>query len=95
MYRYICVQMYLYMCMYIIHTFIPYICYVCQVVCLSDRNVTETRMPIDSLLAIGAVHQHLIAQKLRTLTGLMIESGSAHQVHPHTITRDASLQHSS
>ena len=86
--------MYLYMCM-CTHTFIPNICYVCQVVCLSDRNVTETRMPIDSLLAIGAVHQHLIAQKLRTLTGLMIESGSAHQVHPHTIPRDASLQHSS
>jgi hypothetical protein len=31
-------------------------------------------MPIDSMLAIGSVHQHLIKSKLRTLAGLMIES---------------------
>ena len=37
-------------------------------------KVSETRMPIDSMLAIGSVHQHLIKSKLRTLAGLMIES---------------------
>jgi len=31
-------------------------------------------MPIDSMLSIGSVHQHLIKSKLRTLAGLMIES---------------------
>ena len=56
-----------------------------KVVCLSDRNVSETRMPIDSMLAVGSVHQFLIKQKLRTLTGLVLESGSAHQVHHYAL----------
>jgi len=56
-----------------------------KIVCLSDRNVSETRMPIDSMLAIGSVHQHLVKNKLRTLTGLIIESGSAHQVHHYAL----------
>jgi len=42
-------------------------------------------MPIDSMLAIGSVHQHLVSSKLRTLTGLIIESGSAHQVHHYAL----------
>lgn len=56
-----------------------------KVICLSDRAVGPTRAPIDSLLAVGSVHQHLIKNKLRTLVGLTIESGSAHQVHHYAL----------
>ena len=56
-----------------------------KVICLSDRAVGPDRVPIDSLLAVGSVHQHLIKEKLRTLTGLVLESGSAHQVHHYAL----------
>jgi len=56
-----------------------------KVLCLSDKAVGPTRVPIDSMLSIGAVHQHLINVKLRTLVGLCIETGSAHQVHHYAL----------
>jgi hypothetical protein len=56
-----------------------------KIVCLSDHNVSETRMPIDLLLAVGSVRQHFIKQKLITLTGLLLKSGSAHQVHHYAL----------
>jgi len=56
-----------------------------KLICLSDEKVGPTRAPIDSLLAVGCVHQFLIKQKLRTLVGLMLESGSAHQVHHYAL----------
>mmetsp|Transcript_68874 Transcript_68874/g.164315 ORF Transcript_68874/g.164315 Transcript_68874/m.164315 type:complete len:2206 (+) Transcript_68874:64-6681(+) len=56
-----------------------------KLICLSDKAVGPERVPIDSLLAVGAVHQHLIREKLRTLTGLILESGSAHQVHHYAL----------
>ena len=52
-----------------------------KIICLSDKKVSDTRVPIDSMLAVGCVHQYLIKQKLRTLSGLILESGSAHQVN--------------
>jgi len=50
-------------------------------VVLSHRNAGEDRLPIPSLLACGAVHQHLIRTQKRTLTGLLIEAGDA--IEPH------------
>jgi glutamate synthase (NADPH) large chain len=49
---------------------------------LSDRGVSQAKVPIPSLLATGAVHHHLIRVGLRTNVGIVIESGEAREV-PH------------
>ncbi len=48
---------------------------------LSDRGVTAEEAPIPSLLAVGAVHHHLVREKTRTRVGLLVESGDAREVH--------------
>lgn len=52
-----------------------------QVVVLSDKMTGPDRMPIPSLLAAGAVHQHLIKTKQRAKSALMVEAGDAREVH--------------
>ena len=52
-----------------------------NVLILSDRGVSEDRVPIPAALATGAVHHHLIRQGLRMQTGLVIETGEAREVH--------------
>jgi glutamate synthase (NADPH/NADH) large chain len=52
-----------------------------NILILSDRAVSEDRVPIPSLLATAAVHHHLIRQGLRMQTGLVIETGEAREVH--------------
>jgi len=42
---------------------------------LSDRDVDESHAPIPSLLAVSAVHHHLIATGKRVQTALIVESG--------------------
>ena len=54
-------------------------------VVLSDRAISETRVPVSSLLACGAVHHHLVRNELRTRIGLIIESGEAREVHHHCL----------
>ncbi|MEE4202555.1 MAG: glutamate synthase large subunit [Halieaceae bacterium] len=51
------------------------------VLVLSDRNITDNRLPIHSLLATGAVHHHLIREGLRADANLIIETGSARDSH--------------
>jgi len=48
---------------------------------LSDRAVSAERVPIPSLLAVGAVHQHLVRQGQRLRVGLIVESGEPREVH--------------
>ncbi|MCG3110511.1 MAG: glutamate synthase large subunit [Candidatus Manganitrophus sp. SB1] len=48
---------------------------------LSDRGVNAEWAPIPSLLAISAVHHHLIRECTRTEVGLIIESGEPREVH--------------
>ena len=52
-----------------------------SVLVLSDRSFGEDRVPIHSLLATGAVHNHLIANGLRADSNLIVESGSARDSH--------------
>ncbi|MDX8389088.1 MAG: glutamate synthase large subunit [Mariprofundaceae bacterium] len=52
-----------------------------NIVILSDRAMDADHVAIPALLATSAVHQHLIKQGLRTATGLVIETGSAREVH--------------
>ena len=52
-----------------------------NILILSDRKVDADRVAIPALLAVSAIHQHLIKQGLRTKTGLVVETGSAREVH--------------
>lgn len=52
-----------------------------NVLILSDRAVAADRVPIPALLATSAVHQHLVKTGLRTSAGLVVETGSAREVH--------------
>ena len=47
---------------------------------LSDRSISEDMAPIPSLLAVSAVHHHLIRQKKRMQVGLLVETGEAREV---------------
>ncbi len=52
-----------------------------NILILSDRAVSEDRIPIPAALATAAVHHRLIRQGLRMQTGLVIETGEAREVH--------------
>jgi glutamate synthase domain-containing protein 2/glutamate synthase domain-containing protein 1/glutamate synthase domain-containing protein 3 len=52
-----------------------------NILVLSDRRVDAGHVAIPALLATSAVHQHLISAGLRTATGLVVETGSAREVH--------------
>eukprot|EP00271_Cylindrocystis_brebissonii_P015485 TRINITY_DN38393_c0_g1_i1.p1 TRINITY_DN38393_c0_g1~~TRINITY_DN38393_c0_g1_i1.p1 ORF type:complete len:2268 (+),score=536.29 TRINITY_DN38393_c0_g1_i1:304-7107(+) len=52
-----------------------------KMVVLSDRAISPARVPVSSLLAVGAVHQHLVASALRTQIGLVVESAEPREVH--------------
>ena len=56
-----------------------------SLVVLSDRRVASDRVPLSSLLATGAVHQHLVRQAKRTRIGIVVESGEAREVHHHCL----------
>ncbi len=52
-----------------------------NILILSDRGVDENHMPIPSLLAVSAVHQHLVNTKKQTSLALILESGEPREVH--------------
>src|SRR6059058_5289063 len=52
-----------------------------NILIISDRRVSAELMPIPALLATAAVHQHLVRKGLRTSTELVVETGSAREVH--------------
>jgi len=52
-----------------------------NILILSDRAVSATRIAIPALLATAAVHHSLIRRGLRTQAGLVIETGEAREVH--------------
>jgi len=47
---------------------------------ISDRGADENNIPIPSLLACSAVHQHLIEKGIRTEAALIVETGEAREV---------------
>lgn len=52
-----------------------------NILIVSDRQVDAQHMAIPALLATSAIHQHLVERGLRTSTGLVVETGSAREVH--------------
>ena len=52
-----------------------------NILILSDRAVSATQVAIPAVLALSAIHQHLVREGLRTSAGLVVETGSAREVH--------------
>jgi glutamate synthase (NADPH) large chain len=52
-----------------------------NILIVSDRSISATQVAIPALLALSAVHQHLVRAGLRTTTGLVVETGTAREVH--------------
>ncbi len=48
---------------------------------LSDRGASEHMAPVPSLLALGAVHHHLVRNGTRMKVGIIVETGEAREVH--------------
>ena len=48
---------------------------------LSDRDVSPEWAPIPSLLAVSAVHQHLLRRQLRAHVALILDAGDPREVH--------------
>ena len=52
-----------------------------NILIVSDRAQDPARVAVPALLALSALHQHLIARGLRTQTGLVVDTGAASEVH--------------
>ncbi|RQP26384.1 glutamate synthase-related protein [Piscinibacter terrae] len=52
-----------------------------NILIISDRKMDRAHIAIPALLALSAVHQHLVREGLRTTCGLVVETGSAREVH--------------
>ncbi|XP_048484949.1 glutamate synthase [NADH], amyloplastic isoform X2 [Plutella xylostella] len=53
----------------------------CQLLVVTDRAASSQRLPISSLLALGAVHHHLIETRQRMKVGIIVETAEAREVH--------------
>ncbi|MCB4364022.1 glutamate synthase subunit alpha [Hydrogenophaga taeniospiralis] len=52
-----------------------------NILIVSDRAISATQVAIPALLALSAIHQHLVREGLRTSAGLVVETGTAREVH--------------
>jgi glutamate synthase domain-containing protein 2/glutamate synthase domain-containing protein 1 len=52
-----------------------------ELVVLDDAAIAPDRAPVPMLLAVGAVHQHLIDGQLRSLASVVVDSGEPREVH--------------
>ena len=52
-----------------------------NIIILSDRQLGPRRAAIPSLLAVAAVHHHLVLERTRLRAGIIVESGEPREVH--------------
>jgi glutamate synthase domain-containing protein 2/glutamate synthase domain-containing protein 1/glutamate synthase domain-containing protein 3 len=52
-----------------------------NILIITDRAMSRTQVAIPALLALSAIHHHLVREGLRTTAGLVVETGSAREVH--------------
>ena len=52
-----------------------------KILIISNRHIGATCAAIPSLLAVGAVHHHLVEKRIRTKAGLVVEAGDAWETH--------------
>jgi glutamate synthase (NADPH/NADH) large chain len=52
-----------------------------NILIITDRKMDRANVAIPALLALSAIHHHLVREGLRTTAGLVVETGSAREVH--------------
>eukprot|EP00928_Gymnodinium_smaydae_P023190 TRINITY_DN1922_c0_g1_i5.p1 TRINITY_DN1922_c0_g1~~TRINITY_DN1922_c0_g1_i5.p1 ORF type:complete len:2308 (-),score=461.78 TRINITY_DN1922_c0_g1_i5:58-6777(-) len=52
---------------------------------LTHRMAGEDRIPINSLLVVGALHQYLVSAGLRAKVAIVVEAADAFEVHHHCL----------
>ena len=52
-----------------------------KIIIISNRNISDTRVPLPTLMSIGGVHHHLVKHNIRTKAGLISESGDVWETH--------------
>jgi glutamate synthase (NADPH/NADH) large chain/glutamate synthase (ferredoxin) len=52
-----------------------------NIIILSDRQISPRRAPVPALLAMSAVHHHLVREGTRLRAGIILESGEPREVH--------------
>jgi glutamate synthase (NADPH/NADH) large chain len=52
-----------------------------SIILLTDRAVNSNHAAIPAMLAVGAVHHHLIRKGLRAKCGIVVETGDARETH--------------
>ena len=53
----------------------------CNIIVLSDKDISKNKIPLPALLVTSAIHHYLIIKGLRTEVGLVVETGEARRVH--------------
>ncbi len=56
-----------------------------RIIVLSDRNISKERMPVQALLATGAVHHRLTQSGLRCNANIIVDTGSARDSHQFAV----------
>ena len=52
-----------------------------NILIITDRRMSRSQVAVPALLALSAIHHHLVRAGLRTTAGLVVETGSAREVH--------------
>ncbi len=52
-----------------------------NIILITDRKANRAQVAIPALLALSAIHHHLVREGLRTTVGLVVETASAREVH--------------
>ncbi|WP_395703809.1 glutamate synthase-related protein, partial [Aquabacterium sp.] len=52
-----------------------------NILIITDRRMRRDQVAIPALLALSAIHHHLVREGLRTTAGLVVETASAREVH--------------
>ena len=56
-----------------------------RIIVLSDRNISKDRMPVQALLATGAVHHRLTKSGLRCNANLVVDTGTTRDSHQYAV----------
>ncbi|MEX0332087.1 MAG: glutamate synthase large subunit [Puniceicoccaceae bacterium] len=56
-----------------------------NVLILSDRNITQKKAAIPTLLAMAGLHHHLVRSGTRTRVSIVLETGEAREVHHFSV----------
>jgi glutamate synthase (NADPH/NADH) large chain len=56
-----------------------------NILIITDRGMNREQVAIPALLALSAIHHHLVREGLRTTCGLVVETASAREVHHYAV----------